>query len=159
ETTMAAVPAPPAEPPPPPLVNVGSTRLGRPELSGAKEKELLGFSGRVFLRGTPKPEIPIPFGPDCRALRTGPATTGHFVVISDGGLANVLVVVDHVNVNPFSGPPLVEPPVLTAVGCMLEPYVMGVLVGQTFQVRNIDPVLHNFHFTPKLNREVNFAIS
>jgi hypothetical protein len=40
---------------------------------------------------------------------------------------------------------------------MYEPYVMGVLVGQRFRVRNSDPVLHNVHATPKNNHEFNLG--
>jgi hypothetical protein len=35
---------------------------------------------------------------------------------------------------------------------------MGVLTGQKIRLSNSDPVLHNIHATPKLNREVNRAL-
>jgi len=54
--------------------------------------------------------------------------------------------------------PAIQPsPVLDTVGCMFQPYVMGVVTGQKFTVRNLDSMLHNIHATPKNNREFNFA--
>ena len=116
--------------------------------------EIVGF---VTLSGTPKPEIPIDMGPICGYHVSGQRTTRHFVVGPNGGLANVLVYIrgaDHItaaHVQPQ------DVPLLDQVGCMYEPYVMGVLVGQKFRVRNSDPVLHNVHATPKNNREFNFG--
>ncbi len=40
---------------------------------------------------------------------------------------------------------------------MFEPYMMGVVAGQTFQIRNSDPTMHNVHATPKINREFNLG--
>jgi hypothetical protein len=40
---------------------------------------------------------------------------------------------------------------------MYEPYVMGVIVDQKFQVRNSDGLLHNVHATPRSNPEFNFG--
>jgi hypothetical protein len=112
------------------------------------------LTGVAFLTGTPKPELPIDLGPTCSSLRTDKVTTRHFVVSPrGGGLANVLVYVQNV----AAGRPLVEPPVLDQIGCMFEPYVLGVVAGQKIKIRNSDAVLHNIHATPKINREVNFA--
>lgn len=111
------------------------------------------LSGWVTLTGTPKPEIPIPMTPTCSALHPGKATTRHFIVSPEGGLANVLVYVS--NARPAS--PLVDPPLLDQVGCMFEPYVLGVVMGQKFRVRNSDSELHNIHATPRSNREFNIA--
>jgi len=91
--------------------------------------------------------------PTCGRLRPGPVTTRHFVVSADGGLANVLVWLR----NALRASPRVEPPLLDQVGCMFEPYVLGVVANQGIRVRNSDPVLHNLHFTPRKNHELNFA--
>jgi hypothetical protein len=40
---------------------------------------------------------------------------------------------------------------------MFEPYVLGVVTGQKFRIRNSDPTLHNVHATSKVNREFNFG--
>ena len=136
------------------LVNVWEGEYaGVPVVSGVAGSFSSSLSGWVTLTGRPKPEIPIDLGPTCSALNPRKVTTRHFVVSPEGGLANVLV---YVPVEP-SGTPLVEPPVLDQIGCMFEPYVLGVMAGQKFKVRNSDPELHNIHATPKANREFNIA--
>ena len=112
------------------------------------------ISGKVKLKGTPKPEIPIQLDATCGKLRTQPITTRHFVVGQDNGLGNVFV---YVKSGAQKTPSAGEPATLDQVNCMYEPYVFGVVAGQKFKVKNSDPELHNVHATPKLNKEFNFA--
>ena len=138
------------------LVDVSeSVQTGRLLVSSVTGNSGAAFSlaGWAILTGKPKPEIPIDLGPTCSSLRAGKVTTRHFVVSPKGGLANVLVYVQ----NARAGTPLVEPPLLDQVGCMFEPYVLGVATGQKFRIRNSDATLHNVHATPKANREFNFG--
>jgi len=138
------------------LVNVSeSLQTGTPLVASVSANSDGGFSlaGWAILTGKPKPEIPIDLGPTCSSLRVGKVTTRHFVVSPEGGLANVLVYVQ----NAQHGTPLVEPPLLDQVGCMFEPYVLGVVAGQKFRIRNSDPTLHNIHATPKINAEFNYG--
>ncbi len=138
------------------LVHVSeSDQAGTPLVTDVNGNSGSGFSlsGWVTLTGKPKPEIPIDLGPTCSALHPGKVTTRHFVVSPEGGLANVLVYVQ----NARPGPPLFEPPLLDQAGCMFEPYVLGVVAGQKFRIRNSDTTLHNIHATPKVNREFNFG--
>lgn len=119
--------------------------------------QALEITGFVTLSGTPKPEIPIDLGPTCGYHFNEQRTTRHYVVGPNGGLANVLVYVrgaENVTARPAQLP---EVPLLDQVGCMYEPYVIGVLAGQKFRIRNSDPVLHNVHATPKNNREFNLG--
>jgi hypothetical protein len=113
-------------------------------------------SGKVKLKGTPKPETPIQFEPNCGKLNTKPATTRHYVVGQDNGLANVFV---YVKSGAQKAAPSGDAPVLDQVNCMYEPYVLGAVAGQKIKVKNSDPLLHNVHPTPKIvgNKEVNFA--
>ncbi len=113
------------------------------------------LSGKVKLKGTPKPEVPIQLDATCGKLHSKPITTRHYVVGQDNGLANVFV---YVKTGAPKGAPG-EAPVLDQVNCMYEPYVLGVMAGQKFKVRNSDALLHNVHPTPKVpgNKEVNFA--
>jgi hypothetical protein len=113
------------------------------------------LTGKVKLKGTPKPEIPIQLDATCGKLQPKPVTTRHFVVGSDNGLANVFVYIKQGA--PKGEAPQGAAPILDQVGCMYEPYVMGVVTGQKFVVRNSDPLLHNVHATPKVNKEFNFA--
>ena len=111
-------------------------------------------TGKVTLKGTPKPEIPIDLGPSCGPIATKKYTTRHYVVGKDGGLAHVFV---YLKKDGLKAPPAGEAGVLDQIECMYEPYVMGVVAGQKFKVKNSDALLHNVHATPKLNKEFNFG--
>jgi hypothetical protein len=113
------------------------------------------LSGVAILNGVPPREVEIDFGPSCGPLRPAPASTRHFVVSEQNGLANVVVYVKSGLARKYG--PVQAPPVLDQVGCMYEPYVMSVVTGQRFQIRNSDPTLHNIHATPKANREFNIG--
>lgn len=115
------------------------------------------ISGRIMLAGTPPAEIPIQLDAMCGKLQAGPLTTRHYVVSPEGALANVFVYIKKGLENVKFAKPT-DVPVLDNAGCVFEPYVMGVQVGQKFLVKNSDPVLHNFHVTSKVNRERNFAL-
>jgi plastocyanin len=123
-------------------------------LAGSLQFVVAGeITGKITLKGTPKNEIPIDLGPSCSKHNPNKVTTRHYVVSKDGGLANVFVYLKDAKPAPAAA----EGPVLDQIGCMYEPYVMGVVVGQKFKVKNSDPELHNVHATPKLNKEFNFA--
>ena len=116
----------------------------------------LKIAGVVRLRGTPPPEIPIQMDSICGRLHTNVVTTRHFVVSTEGGLANVFVYVKSgLRSERF------EPPEVTRVldqrGCLFEPYVLGVMTGQKFQIRNSDPFMHNVHALAKINDEFNLG--
>jgi hypothetical protein len=104
------------------------------------------LTGKVTLKGTPPPEIPITMDPACGKLRTDKVTTRHYVTSDDGGLANVFVYVKS-GVDKKFDPPA-DKPLLNQEGCMYEPYVLGVQTGQNFDIKNSDPLLHNVHATP-----------
>jgi plastocyanin len=76
------------------------------------------------------------------------------VVVDGGNLANVFVYVkDGLGSRTFDVPK--DPVVLDQSGCKYHPHVLGVMVGQTIQIKNDDPTTHNIHPTPKDNREWN----
>jgi len=112
------------------------------------------LTGKVTLKGTPKPEIPIDLGDICGKLHNGPVTTRHFVVGPNHELANVFV---YIKEGAKKTPPTGEAPVLDQKDCLYQPYVMGVVTGQKFKIHNSDPFMHNVHATPKNNKEFNFA--
>jgi hypothetical protein len=147
---VTVIPAPLV--PPGTLVNVPSQADagGRPATAPSGTARL---DGRVILKGTPPPEIPINIGPQCAQAVGRVVTTRHYVVGPDNGLADVVVWLK----NATPAPAIQPSPLLETVGCMFEPYVMGVVTGQKFTWRNSDPIMHNMHATPKNNREFNFA--
>ncbi len=76
------------------------------------------------------------------------------VVVSGGDLANVFVYVkDGLGNRGFDMPK--DPVVLDQKGCQYHPHMLGVMAGQTVQIKNDDPTTHNIHPTPKDNREWN----
>jgi len=76
------------------------------------------------------------------------------VVADKGDLANVFVYVkDGLGSRTFDVPK--DAVVLDQSGCKYHPHVLGVMAGQTVQIKNDDPTTHNIHPTPKDNREWN----
>ena len=126
--------------------------------------------GRVTLRGEPPQETPIEMGPVCGSLHKGPATTRHYVVGRGGGLGNVFVFlhppsssssagIDELISLPVEGSvtPLEGTVLVDQKGCMFQPYVTAMHLGQVLAVRNSDRTLHNLHLTPRRNRERNIG--
>jgi len=109
------------------------------------------ISGTVKFDGTaPKPaKIDMSQDPGCKG-----ANEAENLVVNGGDLANVFVYVkDGLGNRTFDVP--TTPVVLDQQGCRYHPHVLGVMAGQTVQVKNDDPTTHNIHPTPKDNREWN----
>jgi plastocyanin len=108
-------------------------------------------SGRVKFDGTaPKPaKIDMSQDPACKG-----ENSAETLMVDNGDLANVFVYVkDGLGNRAFDAPK--EPAVIDQKGCRYHPHVLGVLAGQTVQIKNDDPTTHNIHPTPKDNREWN----
>jgi plastocyanin len=76
------------------------------------------------------------------------------IVVNNGDLANVFVYVkDGLGNRTFDVP--TTPVELDQQGCRYHPHVLGVMAGQTIDIKNADPTTHNIHPTPKDNREWN----
>jgi len=105
--------------------------------------------GRVVLKGTPLPERiigAVKSDSNCGKVATGTAMTRNFVVGPDGGLRYVLV---RVTQAPGGSGKSAAPALLDQAGCMYEPYISAIQTGQTLQIRNSDPFMHNVNCTPK----------
>jgi len=95
------------------------------------------------------PEIDMSQDPACKG-----ANEAETIVADGGKLANVFVYVkDGLGSRTFDVPK--DPVVLDQSGCRYHPHVLGVMAGQTVQIKNDDPTTHNIHPTPKDNREWN----
>jgi hypothetical protein len=79
------------------------------------------------------------------------------VVVADGKLANVFVYVKSglPAGATFPNPP--QPAVIDQDGCLYQPRVLGVMVGQPLEIKNSDPVLHNIKAVPTTNRGFNIS--
>ena len=109
------------------------------------------INGTVKFDGTaPKPaKIDMSQDPGCKG-----ANEAESIVVSGGDLANVFVYVkDGLGNRTFDVPK--DPVVLEQQGCRYHPHILGVMAGQTVQIKNADPTTHNIHPTPKDNREWN----
>jgi hypothetical protein len=116
------------------------------------------ITGKVTLKGTPPAEKTIAFDETCGALKPTVTTTRHYVVGADGGLANVFVYIS-AGLEGKTFPPTSAAAELDQQGCNYQPYISGVMVGQTLKIKNSDPIMHNIHALPKAdgNTEFNFA--
>ena len=117
------------------------------------------IAGQVWISGTLPPEVSMrATDPVCGQLNSnGVVTSRHFVVTDDGRLANVFVYIKEGLENArFAAP--TNGPVLDNRNCQFEPYILGVQVGQPLALRNSDSTLHNVHFVPRLNRELNLGL-
>ena len=109
------------------------------------------INGTVKFDGTAPKASKIDMSQDPGCKGTNEAET---VVVGGGDLANVFVYVkDGLGNRTFDVPK--EPVVLDQQGCRYHPHVLGVMAGQTVDIKNDDPTTHNIHPTPKDNREWN----
>jgi plastocyanin len=116
-------------------------------------------TGEVTFVGTPpaNPAIDMREEPKCRAdYKTMPHEP--FVVVNPNGtLANVFVYVRSGLPAGAQYPPPATPAVIDQHGCMYHPHVFGIMVGQTLQIKNSDPLLHNIKALAKKNRPFNIS--
>jgi hypothetical protein len=72
-------------------------------------------------------------------------------------LANAWVYIEDAGTGPFLTP--TQQVVLNQLGCIYEPYVFGVMVGQPVLIRNSDPMPHNINTTASANSANRFNIA
>jgi plastocyanin len=120
--------------------------LGGPITRAAAAQAKAGtIKGRVRLTGKSPGNAVIRMGVDpmCGKINAGKQVVQEQVVVSaDGGLANAFVRLQG------SFPrttPSTQPVTIDQRACFYLPRVVGAQVGQTLQVRNSDPMLHNVH--------------
>jgi plastocyanin len=114
------------------------------------------LSGSVSVTGNlPAPaKIKMAADPAC-AQQHPDAVMNREIVANGGKLQNVLVHVKEGVSGSFPAP--AEAAVLNQTGCMYEPHVFGIQVGQKLEIVNSDPTLHNVNCQPKTNKKFNIA--
>ena len=91
--------------------------------------------------------------PVCVKENTTPQTQESYEV-ADGKLGNVFVYVkDGLGAYAFDAPTGTVS--IDQKNCRYHPHVFGIRVGQTLEIINSDPTLHNIHALPKDNKEFN----
>jgi plastocyanin len=137
-----------AEPTPP-----AATRAGQKVDSATAG----GVKGRVVLDGTAPKNEAIKMGGDpvCVREAKGPQLQDTYAIGGDGkSLANVFVYVkDGLGNYTYDTP--TEPAKIDQKDCRYHPHVFGMRVGQSLEIINSDPTLHNIHAMPTTNREFN----
>lgn len=136
----------------------GGTSTPAPEATASIDPATTGtMTGRVVLTGTPPAAQTIRVDGDktCAALIPGARRqTESYVVGDSGALANVFVYVK-TGLEGRSFPVPSEPVVVDQQRCWYLPRVVGVRVGQPFQVLNSDPLLHNVRAEAAVNQPFN----
>lgn len=119
-------------------------------------------TGTITYDGTPPPAGRGPFkaismdaDPACKAKHSTPVPLGSLVLGDGQTLGNVFVQVKNA---PAGGSAPSDPVIVDQKGCVYEPHVAGVMVGQKLMFKNSDGILHNVHGLPKENREFNIGM-
>lgn len=131
--------------------NNANTEQQAPAATPIDPATVATLNGTVKFDGAaPKPaKIDMSQDPGCKG-----ANQAENLVVDNGDLANVFVYVkDGLGNRTFEVPK--DPVVLEQQGCRYHPHVLGVMAGQTVDIKNADPTTHNIHPTPKDNREWN----
>jgi plastocyanin len=125
----------------------------------ACDDTLVTVSGTVKFNG-PVPPLKVNKAlandPPCCALHEKPPAMENLVVDPNGGVRWAFVyVIAGLEGREFSAPK--EAVTIDQKGCVYTPHVAGAQVGQQVSFRNTDPMLHNVHPIPFVNREYNFG--
>ena len=113
-------------------------------------------SGMVMLNGELPAAEDLMMNSDPVCAMSATDTQTRTFVGSDGHLGNVFVYVKE-GLEGQSFPAATGAVTLSQQGCRYTPHVMGIQVGQTFEIVNSDPTLHNIHATPAANEEFNMG--
>ena len=114
------------------------------------------ITGTVKLIGK-APRMPIirmGADPACEKNNKGPVHSQQVVVGKDGALENVVVYIKS-GLGNYSYPTPSSPVTLDQKGCMYHPHILTLMTDQKFEVINSDPLTHNIHVMPKINRQWN----
>ena len=132
--------------------------LGASGRDGGPSRDAATITGRVKLTGArpASQQIDMSEEPQCQAKYQTPPTA-QTVIGSAGALANVFVYIK-------SGLPAsatytapAAPVVIDQDGCLYKPRVVGLVMGQSLEIRNSDPLLHNIKAKAAKNRAFNIS--
>ncbi len=122
------------------------------------------LAGVAKFDGTPPERLPINMTPtkggsrdECSVLHKEPQLHETAIVGKEGGLANVFVYVKKGLEKKKKYPMPTESAVLDQFGCMYQPRIQGVRVGQELVIRNKDKLTHNTRSYAFRNRAFNIA--
>ena len=111
--------------------------------------------GMITLEGTPPDPENIRMNSDPACVTAATDTQTHYYSAgAAGGLGNVFIYVKE-GLGGRTFPTASAVVTLDQQGCRYRPHVFGIRVGQTLEIVNNDPTLHNIHATPANNDEFN----
>lgn len=108
-----------------------------------------GVSGVISFEGTPPPPRPVDMSTKKECLKANPKPTEQDVLVKDGKLEGVLVYVKSGLPAGTKYEPRTDTVELDQKGCLYLPKVVGVQVGQPFDLVNSDAFVHNVHALAK----------
>jgi plastocyanin len=126
--------------------------------AAAQEKEA-AVTGRVMLAvpaPKPKPERAMEADPKCACLHAKLPPREDLVTDAEGGLKWAFVYVKK-GLEGKTFPVPSTPALLDQQGCLYVPRVVGVMAGQTLNIRNSDAMLHNVNALAFANKGFNLA--
>lgn len=117
------------------------------------------ITGRVMFAGTRPAAQRIDMAEEasCAAKHPNGAFTETVVVNDNGTLRHVFIYVKSGLPAGMTFPTPSTPVEVNQDGCVYQPHVFGVMVGQTMNIRNSDGLLHNIKATPTTNRPFNIS--
>ena len=117
------------------------------------------ISGKVKFTGARPTNAKIDMSEEaaCKAKYPTAPTAETVVVNANGTLSNVFVYVKAGLPAGASYPAPTTPVMVDQNGCRYHPHVFGIQVGQTLQIKNSDPLLHNIKAKGVKNRPFNIS--
>ena len=113
------------------------------------------IAGRITFEGTPPKPGVVRMDSDPNCVQPGVTSTDEAVIVGEAGaLRNVFVYVKD-GLGDLRFPVPSQTILLDQKGCQYVPHVLGVQVGQSVEILNSDPTLHNVHAAPAANQEFN----
>jgi plastocyanin len=132
-------------------------RTAPPDAKRVDPAKAATLTGRVTIEGPLPQNAPVKMSGDPVCIREHKeGLTFDTFVSENGGLGNVFVYVKDGLGNYFFDTPS-EPVKLDQKGCMYDPHVFGVQVGQNVEFFNSDATLHTVHAVGNTNPEFNFS--
>jgi plastocyanin len=114
-------------------------------------------TGTVTFEGKPPALKPLSMDADPACAKKHKAPVPNEALVLGGGntMGNILVWVSKGLPAGKTHPVPKTPVTLDQNGCVYQPHVMGIMVGQTYRILNSDGILHNIHTMPKVNPSFN----
>jgi plastocyanin len=133
------------------LVSLGLLFVGVARIHSAEAFTRGSVAGHVFFRGLPPAEVEITLDAACARLETNRLNTRHYVIGTNGGLANTVVFVQG-TLRAWSFPVPTNAVEIAFDRCQMNPHVTAARTGQRIRFIMRDPLLHNVHTLARSER-------